>query len=56
MTTAVTAPGMIDLLKGGTTTLVDMWHHGLVQPARSIAGYFWRRRRCSEGRGQCCHF
>ena len=25
---AVTALGMIDLLKGGTTTLVDMWHHG----------------------------
>lgn len=25
---AVTALGMCDLLKGGTTTLVDMWHHG----------------------------
>ena len=25
---AVTALGMIDLLKGGTTTLLDMWHHG----------------------------
>ncbi len=25
---AVTALGMIDLMKGGTTTLVDMWHHG----------------------------
>ena len=25
---AITALGMIDLLKGGTTTLVDMWHHG----------------------------
>ena len=25
---AVTALGMIDLLRGGTTTLVDMWHHG----------------------------
>jgi len=25
---AVTALGMIDLLKGGTTTLMDMWHHG----------------------------
>ena len=25
---AVTALGMIDLIKGGTTTLLDMWHHG----------------------------
>jgi cytosine/adenosine deaminase-related metal-dependent hydrolase len=25
---ALTALGMIDLLKGGTTTLLDMWHHG----------------------------
>ncbi len=25
---AVTALGMIDLLRGGTTTLLDMWHHG----------------------------
>jgi len=25
---AVTALGMIDLLKGGTTTVLDMWHHG----------------------------
>ena len=25
---AVTALGMIDLLKGRTTTLLDMWHHG----------------------------
>jgi 5-methylthioadenosine/S-adenosylhomocysteine deaminase len=25
---AVTALGMCDLLKGGTTTLLDMWHHG----------------------------
>jgi 5-methylthioadenosine/S-adenosylhomocysteine deaminase len=25
---AVTALGMIDLVKGGTTTLLDMWHHG----------------------------
>ncbi len=25
---AVTALGMIDLLRGGTTTVVDMWHHG----------------------------
>lgn len=25
---AVTALGMIDLMKGGTTTLLDMWHHG----------------------------
>jgi cytosine/adenosine deaminase-related metal-dependent hydrolase len=25
---AVTALGMIDLIKGGTTTLMDMWHHG----------------------------
>ncbi len=25
---AVTALGMIDLLKGGTTTVMDMWHHG----------------------------
>lgn len=25
---AVTALGMIDLMRGGTTTLVDMWHHG----------------------------
>ena len=25
---AVTALGMIDLLKGGTTTLLDMWHQG----------------------------
>lgn len=25
---AVTALGMVDLLKGGTTTLMDMWHHG----------------------------
>ena len=25
---AVTALGMIDLLKGGSTTVLDMWHHG----------------------------
>jgi cytosine/adenosine deaminase-related metal-dependent hydrolase len=25
---AVTALGMLDLLRGGTTTLLDMWHHG----------------------------
>jgi cytosine/adenosine deaminase-related metal-dependent hydrolase len=25
---AVTALGMIDLIKGGTTTVLDMWHHG----------------------------
>lgn len=25
---AVTALGMCDLLRGGTTTLLDMWHHG----------------------------
>lgn len=25
---AVTALGMVDLIKGGTTTLLDMWHHG----------------------------
>ena len=25
---AVTALGMIDLLKGGSTTILDMWHHG----------------------------
>ncbi len=25
---AVTALGMIDLVRGGTTTLLDMWHHG----------------------------
>jgi cytosine/adenosine deaminase-related metal-dependent hydrolase len=25
---AVTALGMVDLLKGGTTTVLDMWHHG----------------------------
>ncbi len=25
---AVTALGMIDLLKGGCTTVLDMWHHG----------------------------
>lgn len=25
---AVTALGMIDLIRGGTTTLLDMWHHG----------------------------
>jgi len=25
---AVSALGMIDLIKGGTTTLMDMWHHG----------------------------
>ncbi len=25
---AVTALGMIDLLRGGTTTVLDMWHHG----------------------------
>ena len=25
---AVTALGMVDLLRGGTTTLLDMWHHG----------------------------
>jgi cytosine/adenosine deaminase-related metal-dependent hydrolase len=25
---AITALGMIDLLRGGTTTLLDMWHHG----------------------------
>ena len=25
---ALTALGMIDLLKGGTTTVLDMWHHG----------------------------
>jgi cytosine/adenosine deaminase-related metal-dependent hydrolase len=25
---AVTALGMIDLMKGGTTTVLDMWHHG----------------------------
>src|SRR5688572_7013940 len=25
---AVTALGMCDLMRGGTTTLLDMWHHG----------------------------
>jgi cytosine/adenosine deaminase-related metal-dependent hydrolase len=25
---AVTALGMIDLVRGGTTTVLDMWHHG----------------------------
>ena len=25
---AVTALGMVDLMRGGTTTLLDMWHHG----------------------------
>ncbi len=25
---AVTALGMVDLLKGGSTTVLDMWHHG----------------------------
>jgi cytosine/adenosine deaminase-related metal-dependent hydrolase len=25
---AVTALGMVDLIRGGTTTLLDMWHHG----------------------------
>ena len=25
---AITALGMIDLLKGGSTTVLDMWHHG----------------------------
>ena len=48
---AVTALGMIDLLKGGTTTVLDMWHHGQevffdVAREKSACARWARRSSC----------